>query len=57
VIRLETNNGLVACRLAGKGLGITIADPFIAWSSGSEGVVIRPFRPAITLRYAFLYPV
>ena len=55
-IRLETPNGQVACELAGRGLGVAIADGFVARSSLKPGMVIRPFEPPIELRYVFIFP-
>ena len=55
-IRLETPNGLVACELAGRGLGLALADGFVARSSLKPGMVIRPFEPAIELPYVFIFP-
>ena len=55
-IRLETPNGLIACELAGRGIGIAVADGFVARSSLKPGIVIRPFEPAIELSYIFIFP-
>jgi DNA-binding transcriptional LysR family regulator len=52
----ETQSGMIACQLAERGLGCCIADPFVARSSGTPGLVFRRFRPAIELRYGFIYP-
>jgi Transcriptional regulator len=55
-IRLETPNGLVACELAGRGLGIAVADAFVARSSLKPGMAIRSFEPAIELTYILIFP-
>jgi DNA-binding transcriptional LysR family regulator len=55
-IRLETPNGKVACELAARGLGVAVADGFVARSSLKPGMVIRPFEPAIELAYVFIFP-
>jgi DNA-binding transcriptional LysR family regulator len=55
-IRFEATNGMIACQLAGRGLGCCLADPFVARSSGVPNLVLRPFRPAFPLQYGFLYP-
>ncbi|MFY0734766.1 MULTISPECIES: LysR family transcriptional regulator [Aurantimonas] len=55
-IRLETPNGIVACELAGLGVGVAVADGFVARSSLKPGMVIRPFEPAIELHYVFILP-
>lgn len=39
-IRFETTNGILACQLAARGLGIAISDPFIATSS--EVPLVQP---------------
>jgi len=55
-IRFVAPNGAVACELAAAGLGVTLADPFVAQSSGAAGFVMRRFRPAIALAYGLLFP-
>jgi len=52
----ETANGMIACQLAERGLGCCIADPFVARSSGTPGLVFRRFQPRIELSYGFLFP-
>jgi len=55
-IRLETPNGVVACELAARGLGISISDGFVARSNMRPGMVIRPFSPKLTLEYVMFFP-
>lgn len=55
-IRFETTNGILACQLAARGLGIAISDPFIATSS-EVPLTLRPFKPSLTLEYGFIFPV
>ena len=55
-IRLETPNGTVACEFAARGLGVSISDGFVARSSMSPNMVIRPFVPKITLDYVIFFP-
>ncbi|WP_245581962.1 LysR substrate-binding domain-containing protein [Phyllobacterium phragmitis] len=55
-VRFEATNGVIACQLAGRGLGCCLSDPFVARSSGVPGLVLRPFRPVFPLHYGFLYP-
>lgn len=55
-IAFETPNGLIACQLADRGLGVAIADGFVARSSLRPGLVMRHFEPTIQLRYVMLYP-
>lgn len=56
-IRYETTNGLIACELAAQGLGVALADPFIAISSGTSNLVIRAFAEDVPLEYGFLFPL
>lgn len=55
-IPFETPNGAIACQLAARGMGIALADPFMAISASRPDVVLRSFLPRIELRYAFLFP-
>lgn len=55
-IRLETPNGVIACELAARGLGVSIADGFVARSSMRPDMVIRPFLPKLTLDYVLFFP-
>jgi DNA-binding transcriptional LysR family regulator len=55
-IRFETTSGAVACQLASRGLGLAVADPFVARSSVATRLVMRRFRPAIALPYGILFP-
>ena len=56
-VRFEATNGLVGCQLASHGLGVTIADPFVAQSAGRDNLVIRRFRPTVQLRYGLVFPI
>jgi DNA-binding transcriptional LysR family regulator len=51
----EASTGATACQLAAQGLGVAVVDPFVALST-RQALVMRPFRPAIPLPYAFIYP-
>jgi len=55
-IRLETPNGVIACELAARGLGVSIADGFVARSSMRPDMVIRPFSPKLTLEFVLFFP-
>lgn len=55
-LRFETASGGMACQLAGLGLGLAIADPFVARSSGAAGLVMRRFEPGLPLPYGMLFP-
>ncbi|SOE73254.1 DNA-binding transcriptional regulator, LysR family [Burkholderia sp. OK233] len=56
-IRFEATNGLIACELAAQGLGVALADPFVALSTGARNLAIRPFVSEVELEYGFLYPI
>lgn len=56
-IRFEATNGLIACELAAQGLGVALADPFVALSIGARSLAIRSFSPEVPLTYGFLYPI
>jgi len=45
-----------ACRLAAEGAGIAIVDPFTAAEFSGQGLVFRPFAPAIPYELGLLYP-
>lgn len=55
-LRVEVPNGLVACQLARAGIGPCLTCPFVARSAGLEGVVLRRFEPALSLRYGLIFP-
>ena len=55
-IRFEGANGAIACQLVAMGLGIGLADPFVARSSGAAGLVMRRFEPSVPLRYGLFTP-
>ena len=55
-VRLETPNGAVACELAARGLGIALADGFVARSNMRPGLVARRFIPRTTLGYVLMFP-
>jgi len=54
-ICFETSSGATACQLAGRGMGVALADPFVALSYAPEAALVR-FQPALRLPYGFLYP-
>ncbi len=54
-IRIETPTVLSACQLASQGLGITLADPFIANIFNKDDLVIRPLIPEYKIDYGVLY--
>jgi len=56
-IHFEATNGLIACELAAQGLGVALADPFVALSAGAQSLTILPFATEVRLEYGFIYPV
>lgn len=50
-IRFESANGTTASQLVAMGLGVALADPFVARSSGAADLVLRRFEPKVSLRY------
>lgn len=54
-IRFEAANGTIGCQLVAAGLGIALADPLVARSSGVTGIVMRRFEPKVSLRYGLFY--
>jgi DNA-binding transcriptional LysR family regulator len=56
VIPLSTNQSLIACVMASKGLGVGLIDPFTPLSGLFPEVVIRPLSPALEIRPRFVFP-
>jgi DNA-binding transcriptional LysR family regulator len=56
-IRFEATNGLIACELAAQGLGVALADPIVALSTGARNLAIRPLVTEVAMEYGFLYPI
>ncbi len=54
--RFEAVNGIIACQMAGRGIGCCIAEPFIASSCTVPGMIFRKFAPTMDFSYAFLEP-
>jgi DNA-binding transcriptional LysR family regulator len=54
--RFEASNGVVVCQMAALGLGVALADPFVARSSPAPQMVIRAFTPSIPLPYGMFFP-
>lgn len=55
-VRFEAPNGLIAAQMVALGLGCGISDPLIAATAGEPNLLLRPFRPTLTISYAFLFP-
>ncbi len=54
--RIESFNSDGVCSLVANGAGVSIVDPFSAANYTAQGVVIRPFRPAIPYEFRLVYP-
>lgn len=49
-------NSATACSLVAQGVGVAVVEPFSAAGFLGDGIVVRPFRPAIKYRFDLLYP-
>jgi DNA-binding transcriptional LysR family regulator len=54
--RFEASNGVVVCQMAALGLGVALADPFVALSTPAPQLVMRPFALSIALPYGIFFP-
>ncbi|MBU4611451.1 LysR family transcriptional regulator [Achromobacter sp. GG226] len=54
-VRLETVNSSTAAAYVAQGIGLAIVDRFAARVPAAQGVVVRPFRPVITLQFSAVY--
>ncbi|WP_026379489.1 LysR substrate-binding domain-containing protein [Afifella pfennigii] len=54
---IETHTTISSCQMVAAGLGVAVADPFTARAFASDGVAVRPFRPALELSYGVLFPL
>ncbi len=52
--QIEVGSGPLACELVARDLGVCIADPIVALSTGSDRVTVRPLGEQIDLTYGFL---
>lgn len=56
VIPLSTNQSLVACVMASKGLGVGLIDPFTPLSGLFPEMVVKPLYPTLEIRPRFVFP-
>jgi DNA-binding transcriptional LysR family regulator len=49
-------NSATACSLVAQGLGVAIVDPFSAADFVGNGIVTKPFQPAIEYKFKLLFP-
>jgi len=54
-VALETNLSFAAATFVREGMGVFITDPLILLSRLGEGLVARPFEPAISLTLALVF--
>lgn len=54
--RFEASNGVVVCQMVAQGLGVALADPFVALSTPAPQLVMRPFACAIPIPYGLFFP-
>ena len=55
-IRTETGNGVLACQLAGIGVGVTISDALTPRSIVATDAAIVPIKPRFDMVFGILYP-
>ncbi|MHB8813993.1 MAG: LysR family transcriptional regulator [Steroidobacteraceae bacterium] len=55
-LAVETQFAATVCGFVKLDLGVSIINPFTASDFENQGVVIRPFRPAVLFQYNLLYP-
>jgi len=57
VVVAETDLGASICALVAAGLGISLINPLAAYEERhGDGLVVRPFEPAVPITIALLYP-
>lgn len=55
-LAVETQFSATVCGFVKLDLGVSIINPFTASDFEDQGIVIRPFRPAVLFQYSLLYP-
>ena len=53
---VETSSSLASLEFVRKGIGLTLLNPFPIATGLPEGLVLRPFRPALVFRTSFWTP-
>lgn len=57
VVTTEAGLGAAVCTLVAAGLGVSLMNPLAAYEEAQVSpIVIRPFRPALPVRFALLFP-
>jgi DNA-binding transcriptional LysR family regulator len=54
-IRVETTSALVACQMVGRGIGISVVDPFTALLFAEDKIELRSWGARARLTYGFVY--
>lgn len=54
--QVQTPLSAIACQFVAEGCGVTIADPFNAASFAAQGLVARPFTPAVSFNFGVIDP-
>jgi DNA-binding transcriptional LysR family regulator len=53
---IESSSAFSTCQLVARGLGLGIVDPFTFEVASGLGIVARPVRPGIEMRFGFFFP-
>lgn len=57
VMITETQTAASICDMVVAGLGVSVVDVFSASAFSDKGIIIKPFRPTINLKFGLLLPV
>lgn len=52
----ETIYATTLCALVAEGVGVGLANPYVARELGGDALVLRPFKPAVEIRSLLLLP-
>lgn len=55
-LRIETQLSTAACQFVLEGAGVSLVDPITAAGFASQGMLVRPFEPAIPFDFKVLFP-
>jgi DNA-binding transcriptional LysR family regulator len=53
---IDTSSAFSSCQLVGRGLGVTLVDPFTFKLASNLPIVARPVRPAIDFPFGLFFP-
>lgn len=54
-VRMETAHSSTVAAYVREGIGLAVVDSFAAMGPGSEGLVVRPLRPHVSVRFCAVY--